>query len=178
MKHNTPHPATETVHESAEKHVTGRADYTDDLALPEGALHAYLGLATVAHGLIRSMDLDAVRAAPGVIDVLTAADIPGRNDVSPIGKGDDPILAEGRVMFHGQPVFAVIAETREQARRAAALARIDYDPLPHVLDPVQALAAGGELVVPGMTLQRGDSAAAPACRMRFGTSISPCRAVL
>ena len=158
MKHHG--IAVETPHESAELHVTGRADYTDDLVLPQGALHAYLGLSTVAHGTIRAINLDAVRAASGVIDVLTAADLPGRNDVSPIGKGDDPILADGKVMFHGQPVFAVIAETREQARRAAALARIDYDPLPHVLDPVQALAAGGELVVPGMTLQRGDSAAA------------------
>ena len=158
MKHHG--IVVETPHESAELHVTGRADYTDDLVLPQGALHAYLGLSTVAHGTIRAINLDAVRAASGVIDVLTAADLPGRNDVSPIGKGDDPILADGKVMFHGQPVFAVIAETREQARRAAALARIDYDPLPHVLDPVQALAAGGELVVPGMTLQRGDSAAA------------------
>ena len=131
----------DTPHDSAEKHVTGRADYTDDLPLPDGALHAYLGLATVAHGTIRSMDLTDVRAAPGVIDVLTAADIPGRNDISPIGKGDDPILAQGRVMFHGQPVFAVIAETRDQARRAAALARISYDELPFVLDPVAALAA-------------------------------------
>lgn len=164
MKHHG--IAVETPHESAELHVTGRADYTDDLVLPQGALHAYLGLSTVAHGTIRAMDLDAVRAAPGVIDVLTAADLPGRNDVSPIGKGDDPILADGRVMFHGQPVFAVIAETREQARRAAARARIDYDPLPHVLDPVQALAASGELVVAGMTLQRGDSAAALAAAPR------------
>lgn len=164
MKHHG--IAVETPHESAELHVTGRADYTDDLVLPQGALHAYLGLSTVAHGTIRAINLDAVRAASGVIDVLTAADLPGRNDVSPIGKGDDPILADGKVMFHGQPVFAVIAETREQARRAAALARIDYDPLPHVLDPVQALAAGGELVVPGMTLQRGDSAAALAAAPR------------
>ena len=164
MKHHG--IAVETPHESAELHVTGRADYTDDLVLPQGALHAYLGLSTVAHGTIRAMNLDAVRAAPGVIDVLTAADLPGRNDVSPIGKGDDPILADGKVMFHGQPVFAVIAETREQARGAAALARIDYDPLPHALDPVQALAAGGELVVPGMTLQRGDSAAALAAAPR------------
>ena len=132
-------------HESAMLHVTGRADYTDDLPIPEGALHAALGLATVAHGTIRRMDLDAVRAAPGVVGVLTAAYIPGRNDVSPIGRGDDPILAEGRVMFHGQPVFAVIAETREAARRAATLAEIDYDDAPFVLDPVQALAAGGDM---------------------------------
>ncbi|HHY01715.1 MAG TPA: xanthine dehydrogenase molybdopterin binding subunit, partial [Paracoccus sp.] len=133
-------PPMDTPHESARRHVTGTADYTDDLVLPQGALHAYLGLSTVAHGRILSMELSAVREAPGVIDVLTAEDIPGRNDVSPIGKGDDPILAPGIVHFHGQPVFAVIAETRDQARRAAALARIEYQPLPHALDPLAALA--------------------------------------
>lgn len=156
----------DTPHESAERHVTGRADYTDDLVLPQGTLHAYLGLSTVAHGRILSMELSAVRAAPGVIDVLTAEDVPGRNDVSPISAGDDPILARGEVRFHGQPVFAVIAETREQARRAATLARIDYEPLPHALDPLAALAAGGELVVPGMTLRRGDAAAGLAAAPR------------
>lgn len=167
MKHETlSTPQLDTPHESAERHVTGRADYTDDLVLPQGTLHAYLGLSTVAHGRIRSMDLDAVRAAPGVIDVLTAEDIPGRNDVSPISAGDDPILARGEVRFHGQPVFAVIAETREQARRAATLARIDYEPLPHALDPLAALASGGELVVPGMTLRRGDAAAGLAAAPR------------
>ena len=167
MKHETlSAPLVDTPHESAERHVTGRADYTDDLVLPQGTLHAYLGLSTVAHGRILSMDLSAVRTAPGVIDVLTAEDVPGRNDVSPISAGDDPILAPGIVRFHGQPVFAVIAETREQARRAATLARIDYEPLPHALDPLAALASGGDLVVPGMTLRRGDAAAGLAAAPR------------
>ena len=168
MKHDHPAlaAAAETRHESAELHVTGQADYTDDLALPEGALHAWLGLSTVAHGTIRRLDLDAVRAAPGVVGVLTAADIPGRNDVSPIGRNDDPILADGAVMFHGQPIFAVIAETRDLARRAAALARVDYDALPLVLDAEAAIAAGGDLVVEGMTLRRGDPEAAMAAAPR------------
>ena len=155
----------ETPHESATKHVTGKADYTDDLVLPQGALHAYLGLSTVAHGRIRSMDLDAVRAAPGVIDVLTAADIPGHNDVSPVQKNDDPIFAESEVMFHGQPIFAVVAETRDQARRAAVLAKVDYEDLPLVLDPLSARDAGS-LVQPGMTLRRGEPEAALAAAPR------------
>ena len=167
MKHETlSAPQADTPHESAERHVTGRADYTDDLVLPQGTLHAYLGLSTVAHGRILSMELSAVRAAPGVIDVLTAEDVPGRNDVSPISAGDDPILAPGIVRFHGQPVFAVIAETREQARRAATLARIDYEPLPHALDPLAALESGGDLVVSGMTLRRGEAAAGLAAAPR------------
>ena len=81
-----------------------------------------------------SVDLDAVRAAPGVVCVLTAADIPGENDVSP------PIATTSRcsrptlVEFVGQPLFAVAARTRDQARRAARLATIDYEELPAVLD--------------------------------------------
>ena len=155
-----------TPHDSALLHVTGRADYTDDLPEPVGTLHAALGLAGVAHGRIRSMDLSAVRAAPGVVDVLTAADVPGRNDISPVGKGDDPILAADEVMFHGQPVFAVIAGTRDQARRAALLARIDYEPLPHALDPVAARDAGMGYVADPLTLRRGEPEAALAAAPR------------
>ncbi|HRO15400.1 MAG TPA: xanthine dehydrogenase molybdopterin binding subunit [Paracoccus sp. (in: a-proteobacteria)] len=146
----------DTIHESARLHVTGRAEYTDDLIEPVGTLHAALGLSSVAHGRIRSMDLSMVRAASGVIDVLTAADLPGINDVSPVGRNDDPILADGEVRFHGQPVFAVIAESRDQARRAAALARIDYDPLPHHLDPISARDAGVGYVCDPLKLRRGE----------------------
>ena len=61
----------------------------------------------------RSIDLSAVRAAPGVVDVLTASDVPGENDISPTGRHDEPVLADGKVEFFGQPIFCVIAETRE-----------------------------------------------------------------
>ena len=112
-------------HDSAHKHVTGSAEYTDDITEPVGTLHAYLGLSDQAHAEIVAMDLDAVRAAPGVVGVLTAADIPGDNDISPVGQHDDPVFAEG-VEFHGQPIFAVVAETRDAARRAATLAKVEY----------------------------------------------------
>ena len=72
-------------HDSAIKHVRGLAEYTDDIAEPVGTLHAYLGVSTVAHGTLKGIDLSEVRAAPGVVDVLTAADIPGQNDISPTG---------------------------------------------------------------------------------------------
>ncbi|MGB5800600.1 MAG: xanthine dehydrogenase molybdopterin binding subunit, partial [Mesorhizobium sp.] len=103
--------ASKLSHDSAHKHVSGTAIYIDDLPEPAGTLHLGLGLSTVAHGRLTSMDLSAVRAAPGVIDVLTAKDIPGENDISPSGMHDDPILADGEVLFHGQPVFAVLART-------------------------------------------------------------------
>ncbi|MDO5641036.1 MAG: molybdopterin-dependent oxidoreductase, partial [Paracoccus sp. (in: a-proteobacteria)] len=149
-------PAADMPHESARLHVTGRADYTDDLREPAGTLHAALGLSECAHGRIAALDLDAVRAAPGVVLVLTAGDIPGRNDISPNGLSDDPIFADGKVMFWGQPIFAVVAETRDLARRAVPLAKISYDPLPHALDPMAARDAGLGYVTAPLTLARGD----------------------
>ena len=142
-------------HDSAAKHVTGQAAYTDDIVMPAGALHACLGLSEVAHGTIRRMDLSAVRAAPGVIGVLTAADIPGTNDISPTGKSDEPVFPGTTVEFLGQPVFAVVADTRDAARRAAALAEVSYDALPHVLDPVAAIEAGYPHVTEPLKLERG-----------------------
>ncbi|WP_299362241.1 xanthine dehydrogenase molybdopterin binding subunit [uncultured Paracoccus sp.] len=155
-----------TPHDSARLHVTGQADYTDDLVEPIGTLHAALGLSTVAHGRITRLDLAPVRTMPGVIDVLTADDIPGRNDVSPTGRDDDPILARDIVEFWGQPIFAVIAETRDQARRAAAAAEVEYEEIPHHLDPVVARDAGMGYVTEPLTLRRGDVAAGLAAAPR------------
>jgi xanthine dehydrogenase large subunit len=167
--------ATDQRHDSAHKHVTGEAIYIDDMPEPAGTLHGVLGLSTVAHGTIRSVDLSAVKAAPGVVDVLTAADVPGENDISPTGRRDEPILAEGKVQFFGQPVFCVIAETREQARRACRFARIEYDELPAVIDVWDLDPSRDKLVTPPLTLKRGDAAGAIAKaprrlkgRMRLG----------
>jgi len=143
-------------HDSAIKQVAGRADYIDDLVEPEGTLHAYLGLSTKAHADIASMNLDAVRAAHGVVGVLTAEDIPAENDVSSVHKHDEPVFATTRVVTWGQPLFAVIGETREAARRAAKLAKIEYRELPHVTDVDAAVAAGGKLVTEPLKLERGD----------------------
>src|ERR1700693_507386 len=136
-------------HESAHLHVSGEAVYTDDIPLPANTLHAALGTTTVAHGRIRSMDLTAVRAAPGVVEVATAADVPGKNDFGPVGR-DDPILADALVQFPGQALFAVAATSYEAARHAARLARVDYEELPPILDVRQAMAAGS-FVLPSQT---------------------------
>jgi xanthine dehydrogenase large subunit len=143
-------------HDSAHKHVTGSAEYIDDIPEPAGTLHGGLGLSDRAHAEILSIDLDAVKAAPGVVAVITAADIPGFNDIASTGQHDEPLLAKNEVQFHGQPVFAVIAETRDQARRAARLARIEYRDLPHWSDIDGALANDSPLVVQPMTLKRGE----------------------
>ena len=163
------------IHDSAIKHVTGRAEYTDDVVEPEGTLHAYIGGADIAHGRITALDLGAVRTAPGVVAVLTASDIPGRNDVSPTGLHDEPIFTDDLVQYHGQPVFAVVATTRDLARRACTLARIDCAPLPHATNIDAADAAGYPDVTTPLKLERGDVAPALAnaphrikARMRVG----------
>jgi xanthine dehydrogenase large subunit len=147
-----------TMHDSAVRHVCGSATYVDDIREPEGTLHIAVGGATAAHGTVTRLDLDAVRAAPGVIKTLTAADIPGRNDCSPI-MGDDPIFAEKLVEFRGQVLFAVVAETREAARRAVRFAEIDIEPRPALVTLEQSLAAG-KRILPDYVFRKGDSAAA------------------
>ncbi len=90
--------------------------------------------------------------------MLTAADIPGENDCGPIVH-DDPILADGLVQYVGQPMFVVVAETYAAARRAARLAKVDYDVLPPVLTPQEAKRLQS-YVLPPMHLKRGDPGAA------------------
>jgi xanthine dehydrogenase large subunit len=142
------------VHESAALHVLGQATYTDDIAEVQGTLHAALGLSSKAHAKITAVDLGAVRASVGVVAVLTVADIPGLNDCGPIIH-DDPILADGLVMYVGQPIFIVVADTHDHARRAARLGNITYEELPAILTP-QAARAAQSFVLPPMKLARGD----------------------
>ncbi|WP_298831789.1 xanthine dehydrogenase molybdopterin binding subunit [uncultured Piscinibacter sp.] len=147
-------------HESAHLHVAGEAAYIDDLPELAGTLHAALGLSPVAHGRLKGMDLDRLRALPGVVAVLSAADIPGSNDCGSIIH-DEPILADGELRYLGQPVFAVIATTRDAARRAAARAKdvLQIEPLPPVLSHREAHAQG-QYVLPPMHLARGEARAA------------------
>ncbi len=144
-------------HESAALHVSGEATYTDDIPELQQTLHAALGLSRHAHARIVSLDLDAVRAAPGVVAVLTADDIPGENNCGPV-LHDDPILADGEVLYLGQPVFIVVAQSHELARRAAALAKSDdvvrYEPLEAVLTAAEAKAKK-QYVLPPLHLKRG-----------------------
>ncbi len=146
---------TDRIHDSAIKHVTGTADYTDDIPQPQGTLHAYLGVSNVAHAKLNALDLSAVRTAPGVIGVLTAEDVPGCNDISPTGQNDEPVFPTDKIEFHGQPLFAVIAETRDGARRAAELAQVDCTVLPHAMDVAAAQKAGYPHVTAPLKLERG-----------------------
>jgi xanthine dehydrogenase large subunit len=150
---HAPHP-----HESAHLHVSGEATYVDDIPELAGTLHCALGLSQKAHATIEAMDLSAVESAPGVMAVLTSADIPGENNCGPIVH-DDPILAEGLVQYVGQPIFAVVAESYDAARRAARKAVVEYRELPAVLTPEEAKRQRS-FVLPPMQLKRGDPARA------------------
>lgn len=141
-------------HESAHLHVTGEAIYVDDIAEVSGTLFAALGLSQHAHAKINNIDLSEVESAAGVVAVLMAKDIKGENDCGPIIK-DDPILADGLVQFVGQPVFVVVANSYMEARRATALAKIDYVDLPAIMTPQEAKLEAS-FVVPPMQLIRGD----------------------
>lgn len=147
-------------HESAHLHVSGRAPYTDDLPELAGTLHAAFGLSPVPHGRLRSIDLERLQSQPGVVAVFTAAHIPGENNIGPLVH-DDPLLAQDTLRYRGQPVFLVVAQTRTQAREAAALAPqvIDVEPLTACMDAMAAHAAGDH-VVPSMHLHRGDASQA------------------
>jgi xanthine dehydrogenase large subunit len=120
-------------HDSAERHVAGSAIYVDDLPEPPGLLHVHLGMSARAHARIVKLDLSAVRASPGVVLVLSAEDIPGENDVSPV-LHDDRLFAAGEVICVGQSLFAVAATSIAAARAAAAKAVVEYEDLPAAID--------------------------------------------
>ncbi|TCO81913.1 xanthine dehydrogenase molybdenum binding subunit apoprotein [Plasticicumulans lactativorans] len=141
-------------HESAHLHVSGEARYTDDVTAPAGTLHGAFGLSRIAHGRIRSLDLAPVLAAPGVVAVVTAADIPGENNYGAVVH-DDPIFTEALVEYAGQPLFGVVATSHDAARRAARRARVEYEELPALLSAREALAAGS-FVLPSERITRGE----------------------
>ncbi len=143
-------------HDSAPLHVTGRARYTDDVPLPDDAVHLAFGLSPVARGKLNGLDLSAVRDAPGVIDVLTADDLPFANDVSP-APAPEPLLATDRVHFVGQPLFLVIAESHLAARRAARLGKPDIAEDPPILTIEDALERGAPELEPPLTFAQGDA---------------------
>ena len=146
-------------HDSAARHVTGAARYVDDIPTPANALHLAFGLSTIARGRITSMDLDAVRAAHGVVDVLTAGDLPNGCDVHP-SNHDEPLLSDGTVHYAGQPLFLVVATSHGAARRAAAKAQVSYDEETPILTVEQALAADSRFEDGPRIWTKGDVGAA------------------
>ncbi|PWC04919.1 xanthine dehydrogenase molybdopterin binding subunit [Agromyces badenianii] len=143
---------TLVAHESAALHVTGTAVYTDDLAArASGVLTAWPVQSEHAHALVK-VDPGAALVVPGVVRVLTAADVPGVNDA---GVKDDEPLIPSEAMFHGHALAWVLAETAEAARLGAAAVRVDYEPLPSIITVAEAIEAGSFQGIP-RTVRRGD----------------------
>jgi xanthine dehydrogenase large subunit len=145
-------------HDSADLHVAGAAAYVDDLPEPPGLLHLAFGHAAEGHATLVSLDLDPVRAAPGVVAVFTAADIPGENNVGPVVH-DDRLLADGEILYPGQPLFLVAATSTRAARRAARLGKAIVEPRAALVTIADARAAGSELEE-AQIMTRGDAGAA------------------
>ena len=141
-------------HDSARLHVSGAAAYIDDIREPQGTLHLAPGLSPATRGRIKTLDLAKVRAAPGVVAVLTAADIPGHNNTSH-AFNDDPLIADGVVVVRGQVIFVVVAQTRDQARRAARLAHVEIEEETAILTIEDALAADAK-ILPDYDFRVGD----------------------
>jgi len=141
-------------HDSAHLHVSGSAAYTDDIPEPRDLLHVAVGMSSKAHASIRGIDLSDVVAAAGVVDTCVAADIPGENNCGPI-IADEQILTADVAEYAGQALFAVAAETVDQARKAVRLAKVDYEELEAILDPMVAVQKQS-FVLPTESLQRGD----------------------
>ncbi|MCY4343833.1 MAG: xanthine dehydrogenase molybdopterin binding subunit [Gammaproteobacteria bacterium] len=140
--------------DSAERHVSGSAVYVDDMPAFPNQLHVAIGGSKHAHAKVKAVDLSAVRAAVGVVDVIRHAHIPGSADVSPVFAGD-LLLADDEVSFVAQPLFAVAAETYEQAHRAVQLATVSYEPLPAVLG-IDAAMQAQAFVLPTRRSVKGD----------------------
>lgn len=149
---------TSRKHDSARLHVTGEANYVDDLPVPALTLYAAIGVSQYANARVTTLDLDRVRQSPGVISVMAAHDIPGDNLLSFI-QADEPVFASTDVTCVGQPIFAVAAQSFKQAQMAVNLATVEYEPLAPVLTVEQALAVDS-FVLPSMRLSRGNAARA------------------
>ena len=146
-------------HDAAPLHVTGKARYIDDIPSPGTALHLAFGTSPIAHGRITAMDLSAVRAAPGVVMVLSAEDFPQMPDASPSAE-DEPVISTGEVFYAGMPVFIVAATSHLAARKAVQLAKVEYEELPALLTVDDALAANSRFEDGPRIYEKGDAAAA------------------
>lgn len=143
-------------HDAAHLHVTGQARYVDDIPTPKGALHLVFGLSTIAAGRITAIDLDAVRAAPDVVGVWEAKDLPSACDCAP-SAGDEPLLSGATIQYLGQPVFMVAATSHLAARKAARRAQIQYAERDALLTIDEALAADSRFEDGPRIWEKGDA---------------------
>ncbi len=159
VNEQTPALGRRVVRADSRAYITGATRYADDLFLP-GMLHAAFLHSAHAHARIRSIDTSGADQMPGVVATLTGNEIP----VNSFGSTyqDQPVLATDRVRHHGELVAAVAAETEQQARDALSKIRVDYEPIPAVFDPLEAMAEGAPRlhgpsnIYTSKTISRGD----------------------
>ena len=138
--------------------ITGRAQYAGDIRLT-GMLYARIILSPYAHARIVSIDKREAEQMPGVIAILTAADLPTKDQT--IASRNSAVLAKEKVLFRGQPVAVVVAESESAAQDAMGLVIVDYDPLPVVIDPIKAMRDESPSVWPeGLPTEDSDLSAA------------------
>ncbi len=154
-------------HESARGHVTGDALYTGDLAarFPH-LLHAWPVSAPHAHAMVTRLTTAPALDEPGVVTVLTSDDVPANGEANTGPNRHDEPLFPSEVMFHGQPVAWVLADSLEAARLGAARVLVDYAPLPAILTIDDAITAGSYLTDP-LRLARGDVSAIASSSLSF-----------
>lgn len=152
-------------HDSALAHCTGQARFADDIPDLPGTLHAALILSDTAHARLLGLHTEEARAHLGVVAVITPADIPGANDISPAHKPGEQLFAETEILHWGQPLGMVVATTRDAAIAAAKAVAAEVEKLPPVLSIEDALEAG-DLLLPPMVMTTGDVAQALATAPR------------
>jgi len=122
-------------------HVRGKSVFVDDIITPESCLYCALITSPIAKGILKKADYTEVLKYPGVVKVITANDIPGKNQIGHMAP-DQPMFAEKNLEYIGQPIALVVAKTRKIAERARKLVKLEYDELEPVLDPKIAFSQG------------------------------------
>ncbi|HVF96614.1 MAG TPA: molybdopterin cofactor-binding domain-containing protein, partial [Flavisolibacter sp.] len=147
-------------------HVTGRSVYVDDIPAMQGTLFAKIVDSNVAHGIITKIDFSKAEALEGIVRIFSAKDIPGQNEIGGI-IADEPLLADGKVAFQGQPILLIVAETEDAAEEAIKSISIKIDPLPVITDPKEAFRQG-QLLCKSRSFQKGDAVSAfSSCKYIF-----------
>lgn len=158
-------------HESAKRHVSGQAVYVDDIPEPQNTLYAAVYLSPVASGAIQKIDVKEVKDSEGVIDVITANDVPGHIDIAPVFDGD-PVLAHEEVKFQGQPIIAVLAKSTRLARQAANKAKVKVKESKPILD-IQGALEQKQFVRPPHHMQQGNfEKAMQNCQIKLSGNIN------
>ncbi len=133
------------VRPSAMLKACGLAQFNDDVPMPADVLEIAVVRSTEYHATIKSIDTSFAEKMPGVVGILRASDIKGTNRLRQVHP-DQPVLCEDKVRVLGDPILAIAAETREQARAAAAAVKVEYDPLPVQMTVEESLAPGAYVI--------------------------------